>query len=93
MAYTDRVTKVLDGDTFERQSNSSVNVRLKDVYAPELNEDGGYAAKWELERIIDNESVTINETGKTYNRVEARVVRNRDNLNVNQHMINYLRRN
>ncbi len=91
MAYNDKVTEVIDGDTFKRQS-STKNVRLKNVYAPELGKPGGYAAKRELQRLIDYENVSINETGTTYDRVEAQVNRSRDGLDVNRAMREFLRR-
>ena len=89
MAYTDKVTEVIDGDTFKRQS-STKNVRLENVYAPELGKPGGYAAKRELQRLIDYENVSIDEVGSSYDRVVAQVNRARDGLDVNAAMRRFL---
>ena len=43
----ERVTQIIDGDTFEGDPNK-LPIRLKDVYAPELNKPGGLRAKIKL---------------------------------------------
>jgi endonuclease YncB( thermonuclease family) len=47
----ERVTRVIDGDTFETASRKHP-VRLEGVDTPERGEPGHQAAKQELERLI-----------------------------------------
>ncbi|MDE0084370.1 MAG: thermonuclease family protein [Candidatus Poribacteria bacterium] len=90
--YTDRVTRVIDGDTFERESDISTNIRLEDVYAPELDQPGGQRAKAYLESLIGNRWVNIeHQYYDRYGRSVSQVRRHSDGLNVNQAMIQYLK--
>ena len=55
---TEFVTRVIDGDTFETNSQEP-NVRLADVNTPEQHESGFLTAKRALEALILNKSVQI----------------------------------
>lgn len=50
-----RVRRVIDGDTFELWGGQ--RVRIADVYAPEMKQRGGFAAKRRLQSWIDRGSV------------------------------------
>ena len=52
----ERVTRVIDGDTFETAKGP---VRLANVDAPELHNRGGSEAKRDLEGIIGGKDVSI----------------------------------
>lgn len=54
----ERVTKVIDGDTFKTAGRKNP-VRLANVDAPERGEPGGAAATERLRRLIQGEAVRI----------------------------------
>ena len=58
MARKERVTRVIDGDTFETASRKK-SVRLANVNAPEKGQRGGATATNALKELIDGETVTI----------------------------------
>lgn len=58
MARKEKVTRVIDGDTFETASRKHP-VRLANVDAPELKERGGKAAKAALNKLIGGKDVSI----------------------------------
>jgi len=58
MARKEKVTKIIDGDTFET-NRRKVPVRLANVDTPEKNQPGYQKAKQALEKMIFNEEVTI----------------------------------
>jgi len=65
MARKERVTRVIDGDTFETASRK-LPVRLAGVDTPERGEPGHQAAKRELERLIEGEEVVIDTKARDH---------------------------
>ena len=87
MQYTNQVSNVIDGDTF--QTNSGNVIRLANVNAPETNEVGGAAATAELRRLIGGKSVLINQVAiGPYGRIIAEV--SVDGISVNRAMNMFL---
>lgn len=82
----ERVTEVIDGDTFKTDAVAS-SVRLEGVDAPELRFRNGTRAKAALERLIGGRKVIISVVGKSYGRRVAHVWRAFDYLFVNNEMI------
>ena len=73
MPRKERVTKVLDGDTFMTASRKNP-VRLAGVDTPEKRESGYQKAKQALADLIQGETVTIDTKAKdTYRRSVANV--------------------
>ena len=72
MARKERVTRIIDGDTFETASRKRP-VRLAGVDAPEKGERGGAAATQALRDLIGGETVTIETVGRSYGRAVAKV--------------------
>ncbi len=66
-----KVTKVLDGDTFETESGQ--RVRLANVNAPEVGEPRAAKATAKLRELVDGENVRIEPVGTSYGRVVANV--------------------
>ena len=67
-----KVTKVIDGDTFKLKTGRKV--RLLGIDTPELENCGGEEAKTRLTELIDNKRVRLEEkTGETYGRIQALV--------------------
>ena len=66
----ERVTRVIDGDTFETAMGS---VRLAGVNAPELGSQKGQKAKRDLEGMIGGKTVSIEVVGYSYGRRVAEV--------------------
>lgn len=89
MPRRERVTEVIDGDTFRTASRPKRSVRLADVKAPELNEPGGAAAKRKLESLIKGKEVIVAPVGSSYGRTVAKVTEGR--RSVNKAMINQLK--
>ena len=58
MARKEKVTNVIDGDTFETSSRKNP-VRLANVDAPEKGTPGGTAATRALKQLIEGETVSI----------------------------------
>ena len=81
MARKERVTRVIDGDTFETASRKKP-VRLANVNAPEKGQRGGAAATNALKRLIEGESVTIETVARDkYGRSVANIKIGRKSVN------------
>ncbi len=81
MPRKERVTRVIDGDTFETASRKN-SVRLANVDAPELSASRGGAAKRALEDLISGETVSINTVARdSYGRSVAKVKVGRRSVN------------
>jgi endonuclease YncB( thermonuclease family) len=77
----ERVTKVIDGDTFETASRKNP-VRLANVDAPELGAPRGQAAKRVLENLIGGETVSIDTVARDrFGRSVAKVKLGRRSVN------------
>lgn len=63
---------VIDGDTF--WTTEPNKIRLRDVCAPDEGEANFLKAKKTLEGLILNKTIGYNQTGTTYDRIEAEVV-------------------
>ena len=75
-----RVTRVIDGDTFEIEN--SEKVRMKGINTPEKNMPGYEEAKTFLRNIIENQSIEIVSYGADkYNRILAYAFLNGQNIN------------
>lgn len=73
MPRKEKVTKVIDGDTFETASRKHP-VRLANVDAPEKGQPGYAKAKAELQKMIQGKEVTIDTVARdTYRRSVAKV--------------------
>lgn len=73
MARHERVTKVIDGDTFETASRKKP-VRLAGVDTPEKGQPGFEAAKRSLQELIGGEEVEIDTVARdTFGRSVAKV--------------------
>ncbi len=81
MARKERVTRVIDGDTFET-ANRKHPVRLANVDAPEKGQRGGAAATNALKGLIAGETVTIDTVARDkYARSVANVKVGRRSVN------------
>lgn len=81
MPRKERVTRVIDGDTFmtDRRQNP---VRLANVDAPEKGEPGGAAATKTLRDFIEGETVSIDTVARDgYGRSVAKVKLGRQSVN------------
>jgi endonuclease YncB( thermonuclease family) len=73
MTKKERVTKVIDGDTFQTSSRKC-SVRLANVDAPEKGEPGAAKAKRALSNLIQGQQVQIDTVARdTYGRAVAKV--------------------
>lgn len=72
MARKERVTRIIDGDTFETASRKHP-VRLAGVDAPEKKERGGAAATKALRDLIGGKEVTVETVGRSYGRAVGKV--------------------
>jgi len=73
MARKEKVTKVIDGDTFETGSRKNP-VRLANVDAPEKGQPGAAKATENLRKLIQGEEVTIDTVARdSYGRSVAKV--------------------
>lgn len=73
MSRKEKVTKVIDGDTFETNFRKHP-VRLANVDTPEKRQPGYQDAKKELSDMILNKEVTIDTVARDkYNRTVAKV--------------------
>lgn len=73
MARKEKVTKVIDGDTFETSSRKNP-VRLANVDAPEKGEPGAAKATGALRKMIQGEEVSIDTVARdSYGRSVANV--------------------
>ncbi|RME42015.1 MAG: hypothetical protein D6791_18790 [Chloroflexi bacterium] len=81
VARKEKVTRVIDGDTFETDRRKHP-VRLANVDAPELNQRGGKAAKAALSRLIAGQEVSIKTVARDkYGRAVANVKVGRRSVN------------
>jgi endonuclease YncB( thermonuclease family) len=73
MGRKERVTRVIDGDTFATASRKNP-VRLANVDTPEKGKPGYHAAKQDLQRLIGGEQVEIDTKARdAYGRSVANV--------------------
>lgn len=81
MATKERITRVIDGDTFET-SRRKHPVRLANVNAPEKGTNGGAAATRALKSLIEGQSVNVDTVARDkYNRAVANVKLGRTSVN------------
>ncbi len=81
MPRKERVTKIIDGDTFKTASRKKP-IRLANVDAPELKNPGGAAAKKRLAALIQGEVVTVDTVARdVYGRAVANVKLGRRSVN------------
>lgn len=81
MPRKEKVTRVIDGDTFETASRK-YPVRLANVNAPEKGQNGGSAATNALNNLIAGETVTIDTVARDkYGRSVANVNVGRQSVN------------
>ena len=81
MARKEKVTKVIDGDTFETASRKNP-VRLANVDAPEKGQPGAGKATEALRQLIQGEDVTIDTVARDrYGRSVANVKAGRKSVN------------
>ena len=81
MARKERVTRVIDGDTFET-SKRKRPIRLANVDAPEKRTKGGAAATRALKNLIEGETVSIDTVARdVYGRSVAKVKVGRKSVN------------
>lgn len=81
MGRREKVTRVVDGDTFGTASRKNL-VRLANVDAPEKGEPGGAAATAKLRRLIERETVRIEPVARDrYGRTVANVYKGRESVN------------
>ena len=73
-----KVTKVIDGYTFETVTGQEV--RLLDVSVPDKGKSGAEATE-ELRKLIDGKNVNINPVGVMYGRMVAKVAVGRRSVN------------
>ena len=73
MSREEKVTRVIDGDTFETASRKNP-VRLANVDAPEKNKPGGKGATEALKKLIANKTVKVDTVARDpYGRSVAKV--------------------
>ena len=81
MTRKERVTRVIDGDTFETASRKHP-VRLANVNAPEKRQRGGASATNALKELIAGAAVTIETVARDkYSRTVANVKVGRKSVN------------
>lgn len=80
MPRKERVTRVIDGDTFETASRKN-SIRLANVDAPEKGQRGAAAATEALRDLIKGQEVTIETVGRSYGRAVAKVKLGRRSVN------------
>jgi endonuclease YncB( thermonuclease family) len=81
MARKEKVTKVIDGDTFET-ANRKNPVRLANVDAPEKGQRGSAKAREALSKMIQGEEVRIDTVSRDkYGRAVAKVYKGRESVN------------
>ena len=83
--YSDYVTSVTDGDTFD---TSTQRIRLANINAPETSTPEGQRATAYLKFLIELKRVTIKSVATdNYDRVIAHVWRYSDRLYINKRMV------
>lgn len=81
MSRKEKVTKVIDGDTFKTASRKR-SVRLADIDAPEKGRPGSVKATAALKKMIEGEMVRIKPVGRDkYGRTVADVYKGRESVN------------
>ena len=81
MARKERVTKVIDGDTFKTASRKN-SVRLANVNAPEKGTKGGSTATRGLSQLIAGKTVSVDTVARdVYGRSVANVKVGRKSVN------------
>ena len=81
MSRKEKVTKVIDGDTFLTSSRKNA-IRLANVDAPEIRQKGGLTAKKSLSDLILGETVSIDTKARdVYGRSVANVKLGRISIN------------
>lgn len=81
MARKERVTRVIDGDTFKTASRKNP-VRLANVDAPEKGRPGAAAATKRLKNLIAGKEVSVTTVARdVYGRSVARVTLGRKSVN------------
>jgi len=81
MARKEKVTRVVDGDTFETASRKNP-VRLANVDAPEKGQPGAASATQALKQPVQGQEVTINTKARDpYGRSVANVKANGKSVN------------
>ena len=81
MARKEKVTRVIDGDTFQTASRKR-SIRLANVDAPEKGERGGAAATKALRDLIGGASVSVDTVARDkYGRSVANVKVGRRSVN------------
>lgn len=88
--YYANVTRVIDGDTIDVQHGTQTKrVRLDNIDTREKGELGAASATIFLYTLINGEQVKIEERGiDPFGRTRAHVWRTRDNLPINDSMVN-----
>lgn len=80
MVRKERVTKIIDGDTFETSRRKNP-VRLANVDAPEKGQRGFVKATEVLRKMIEGEEVKIETVGRDkYGRAIAKVYKGRESV-------------
>ncbi len=81
MPRKEKVTRVIDGDTFLTASRKH-SIRLANVNAPEIGQRGGAAATKALKKLIENQIVTVETVARDkYRRSVAKVKVGRRSVN------------
>jgi len=81
MSRKEKVTKIIDGDTFETASRKNP-VRLANVDAPEKGQPGSAKATEALSKMIEGEEVRIDTVSRDkYGRAVAKVYKGRESVN------------
>ncbi|PIU67979.1 MAG: hypothetical protein COS84_02440 [Armatimonadetes bacterium CG07_land_8_20_14_0_80_40_9] len=81
MSRKEKVTKIIDGDTFETASRKNP-VRLANVNAPEKGQPGSAKATEALSKLIQGEEVKIDTVSRDkYGRAVANVYKGRESVN------------
>jgi len=81
MSRKEKVTKIIDGDTF-KTGNRKNPVRLANVDAPEKGKPGYAKATELLSKMIKDEEVRIDTVGRDkYGRAVAKVYKGRESVN------------
>ena len=81
MARKEKVTKIIDGDTFKTASRKK-SVRLANVDAPEKGKPGSTKATEALRKMIEDEEVRVETVSRDkYGRAVANVYKGRESIN------------
>lgn len=80
MSRKEKVTRIIDGDTFKTASRKN-SVRLARVKAPEIGKPGSVKATQDLKNLIGGKTVDIDTVGRSYNRAVANVKVGKQSVN------------